>query len=216
VLIMDPVLETPDTAAFALWPVAGLPPYRFMALSDRMTAQEVGTALAALVGCAVQAGDDDRPVTGADDAVRRLLAAETVTAPGGLRVHDPATGVTVTPGCCCGLEDWREWFGIADGATPWFGHDPSPRLDHTAESVRLWPDGRDAHRAPTGTPIEIPALALFPLLRSAHQSLNGFLSLVGPWATRHVPSLADPLTRRLADALAISEPLPDATAHPAG
>ena len=64
---MDAVLETPDSAGFSLWPVADLPPYRFMALSGRMAPLEVGTALAMLADYASRTGDDDRPVTDAGE-----------------------------------------------------------------------------------------------------------------------------------------------------
>ncbi|MFF7360297.1 hypothetical protein [Streptomyces sp. NPDC008125] len=47
-LIAQAVLETSDTADFSLWPVADLPPYRFMALSGRMSSLEVGSALTVL------------------------------------------------------------------------------------------------------------------------------------------------------------------------
>ncbi|WRZ88123.1 hypothetical protein OHB54_03095 [Streptomyces sp. NBC_01007] len=202
------VLETSDTTDFPLWPVADLPPWRFMALSGRMSPLEVGTALATLADYNSRAGDDDRPVTDAGEAIRRLLRVDRVVAPGGLRVHDTRTDVTVTPGCCCGLEDWRAWLDVADGDSPWLGHDPSPWLEHADGVVRLWPDGGDAQEAPSGDSIEIVVGDLPQILHSVQEGLNGFLTLAEQWATRRVPTLAADLAARLDEDLTISAPLP--------
>ncbi|MGW2842601.1 hypothetical protein ACWCWD_33035 [Streptomyces sp. NPDC001493] len=206
-LIAQAVLETSDTAGFSLWPVGDLPPYRFMALSGRMSSLEVGSALAVLAGYNARADDDDIPATDAGGAVRGLLETDQVLAPGGLSIHDTRTGVTVRPGCCCGLEDWREWLDVADGGTVWLGHDPSPRLEHADEVVRLWQDGGDAGKASSGQPVEIAVGELPDLLRTVREELRGFLALTEQWAARHVPALAGELVARLDEGLAIGDPL---------
>ncbi|MEV5434397.1 hypothetical protein [Streptomyces sp. NPDC052701] len=99
-LIVNAVLETPETVDFSFWPVADLPPYQFMALSGSMSPLEVGSALAMLADYNSRAGDDDRPLRDASEAIRRLLETDKVIAPGGLRVHDTRTDVTIRPGCC--------------------------------------------------------------------------------------------------------------------
>ncbi|GAA2460250.1 hypothetical protein GCM10010405_50710 [Streptomyces macrosporus] len=174
---MDAVLETVDTADFSLWPVAGLPPHRLLALSPHMTPLEVGTALATLADYNSRTPDDHRPVTDAHERIRRLLETDKVIAPGGLRIHHTDIDVTVSPGCCCGLEDWREWLDITNGDTPWLGHDPSPRVEHADPVVRLWPHGGDAADAPSERPIEIPVGDLPGILRTVRDGLHGFLSL---------------------------------------
>ncbi|WP_371673841.1 hypothetical protein OG985_42860 [Streptomyces sp. NBC_00289] len=155
-LIVDAVLETVDTAAFSLWPVADLPSYRLLALSHSMSPPEVGTAMATLAVYNSPTSADDRPVTDAAEQIHRLLAADRVIAPGGLRLHHTDLDVTVSPGCCFGLEDWREWLDVLKGSTPWLGHDPSPRIEHVGPVIRLWPDGADLAEAPATRPIEIP------------------------------------------------------------
>ncbi|WP_104630327.1 hypothetical protein [Streptomyces sp. MH60] len=207
-LIVNVVLETPDTADFSLWPVADLPSYQFMALSGGMSPLEVGSALAMLADYNSRTSEDDRPVTDASEAIRRLLETDKVIAPGGLRVHDTRTNATVQPGCCCGLEDWREWLDVADGESPWLGHDPSPRFEHADEIVHLWPDGRDAQETPPGQPIEILLGDLPGVLHTVQEGLKGFLSLTSRWATRQAPTLAADLAARLDEDLAISAPLP--------
>ncbi|MFE0519021.1 hypothetical protein [Streptomyces sp. NPDC058954] len=212
VLIVNAVLEAPDTAAFSFWPTADLNPYHFMAVSTSMSSREVGSALAMLVGYNSRTGDKDRPLSGASDAIGRLLDTDKVIAPGGLRVHDTQTKVTVQPGCCCGLEDWREWLDVTDGESLWLGHDPSPRVEHTDRLVRLWPDGADAQEA-TGQPIEIAVGDLPGILHSVQKELQGFLSLTRQWAMGHVPTLAEDLAAKLDEDLGISAPLPGTTGH---
>ncbi|GAB2923121.1 hypothetical protein [Streptomyces mayteni] len=193
-LIVDAVLETVDTADFSLWEVADVPPFRLLPLSGRMSPLEVGTALASLV-----AGGDH---------IRGLLAADKVIAQGGLRVRDTAVDVTVSPGCCCGLGDWRDWLDVVRGDTPWLGHDPTPRVELAAPVVRLWPDGGDSAEPPLGRPIEIPTGDVPGTLRTVQEELRGFLSLTRQWATRHAPALATELVAKLDADLAIGAPLP--------
>ncbi|MFJ8007304.1 hypothetical protein [Streptomyces fagopyri] len=206
--MVDAVLETVDTADFSLWPVADLPPYRFLAVSHHMSLPEVGTALATLADYNSRASGDDSPVTEAKELIRRLLETETVIAPGGLRIRRTDVDVTVSPGCCCGLESWREWLDVLTGGTPWLGHDPSPRIEHDDKVIRVWPDGGEAPKAPSTRPIEIPVCDLLGILHSVRDAMQGFLSLTKQWATHHVPALALDLATKLDEDLAISAPLP--------
>ncbi|MFI0721519.1 hypothetical protein [Streptomyces sp. NPDC021224] len=200
-LTVSPVLETPEVRDFPFWPVAGFPPYTFAPLSGRMTGPEVGSALAMLADYNARAGDGDYP-TDAEGLIRGLLETEKILAPGGLRLHDTATGVSVLPGCCCGLEDWREWLAVPDGASPWLGHDPSPHVEHAPGLVRVWPDTP----AKTARPLHFPPSALPPLLHAVQRDLRGFLSLAVRWAVHHVPSLADGLAAALDAGLDVGAP----------
>ncbi|MET8403762.1 hypothetical protein [Streptomyces sp900116325] len=174
-----------------------------------MSLPEIGAALAALAEYNSQASDDDSPVTDAGEQIRRLLEAEKVIAPGGLRIRRTDNDVTVSPGCCCGLEDWREWLDVLTGETPWLGHDPSPRIEHADKLIRLWADGgEEATKAPSARPIEIPVDDLVGILNSVRDAMRGFLSLTKQWAACHVPSLAVDLATKLDEDLAISAPLP--------
>ncbi|MFI0739247.1 hypothetical protein ACH4PU_14315 [Streptomyces sp. NPDC021100] len=208
-LTVDIVLETADTTGFTAWRVAALPPYRPLALTGRMTPDEVGSALAALTRHTLGTSDNDNlPAPDATALVRRLLAEEEITADGGLRFHHTGLGVTVRPGCCCGLADWRDWLTLAEGETPWLGHDPTPRVELTGTTVLLWPDGGFAPEPPPTRPVAVPLAHLPGLLRSARDDLRGFLDLVARWASRHIPDQAAELTSRLDTDLASGTPLP--------
>lgn len=199
---MDAVLETHGAEGFAPWPIADPAPDGLLALTGHLSRREVATALAVLSDC------DDDPGDGVE-RIRRLLTAEYVTSPGGLRLRDTTTGVTAAPGCCAGLENWRDWWGLANGEDPWLGHDPTPAVEHTGDVVRLWPDGDRPH----GPRIDVPRGLLPDLLDSVRDDLVGFLTAVDRWAASPGPlaGVRTALVERLDTALAISAPLPART-----
>jgi hypothetical protein len=202
--MMDAVLETYEVTDFSLWPVADLSAPHLLALSGGMSATELGTAMAVLTG--YNDGDESSGSVPEDHAGRigRLVTTERVIAPGGLRLRDAATGVTASPGCCSGLEDWRDWLGLVNGEEPWLGHDPTPHIEHLGAKVRLWPD--EDH--PRANFIHLPLDRLPELLGSVRDQLVGFLAAVKEWAAQHAPALAARLVAKLDEDLAISAPLP--------
>ncbi|MFI9536170.1 hypothetical protein ACIG56_23325 [Nocardia fusca] len=40
-------------------------------------------------------------------------------AAGSWLVLDMITGMAAVPGCCAGLEDWRDWGQVLTGGSPW-------------------------------------------------------------------------------------------------
>ncbi|MGX8904481.1 hypothetical protein ACR820_04255 [Streptomyces netropsis] len=205
---MDAVLETYDSADFTLWPVADPSAGAALPLSGRLSPLEVGTAIAVWAGYngAALAEEDARAPDG-PELIRRTIAADCTLLPGGLRVRDTASGVSVSSGCCCGLENWREWLDLLHGDELWLGHDPSPRVEHAGPVVRLWPDGRDAPAPPAGRPVEVAKDGLPALLRSVQDDLTGFLAVVERWGERYAPALGAELAAKLDEDLSISEPL---------
>ncbi|GGN89101.1 hypothetical protein GCM10011579_083520 [Streptomyces albiflavescens] len=201
-LIMEPVLETYEAADFTLWPTADQPADRLLVLSGDLSPLEVGTAMAVLAGYnkTQRRRHDPGPADGLA-MLRRLVSVESVVAPGGLRLQDSATGVTVPPGCCFGLENWRDWQGLLDGETPWLGHDPTPGVEPSGSLVRLWPDAE----RPAGLPIELALSELPVLLESVRSALTGFLGLVEGWTVRDFPAaLAARVVAKLDEDLAMS------------
>ncbi|MFF8955227.1 hypothetical protein [Streptomyces sp. NPDC014894] len=202
---MDAVVETYDAADFALWPTAAPAADRLLVLSDRMSPREVGTAMAVLAGYGHD--DSDDPASDAGAGVRRLqslLDVDLVIAPGGILVQDTATGAVIAPGCCFGLENWRDWLDLTHGEEIWLGHGAAARVEHRGTVVRLRPD-TDSPAAPPA--IEFPVAELPDLLRTVHAKLNGFLSLAEQWTARHAPALAPALIAKLSEDLNIGNPL---------
>ncbi|WP_461712295.1 hypothetical protein [Streptomyces sp. DSM 41013] len=203
---MEAVLETYDATDFALWPVADSPADHLLALSGRLSVREIGTSMAVLTS--YNKSDDEAPARDLETStgqVSQLLTTDRVIAPGGIRIRETSTGVTAPPGCCFGLENWRDWLELMNGEEPWLGHDPAPRTEHTGTTVRLWPDAEH----PGGLPIELPLAQLPNLLSSVQLQLVAFLASVKKWASRYAPPLADALVTKLDEDLAIATSLRD-------
>lgn len=220
VIVMQPVLEVYAPDGFALWPVAEAVPSGLPALSGELTPLEVGTAVMGIAGCNdIDPGDDGRPPRPTDPLgsfLHGLLTFDTPFSAGGLRVTDSATGVAFLPGCCNGLEDWREWYQVLDGSgRACFGHDPDPCAERHGGTVRLIVDTEQSD-SPV---IELPATDLRRLLAAAEHDLVSFLASAADWAAQHLPGHAAPVTAALARALDLPPPAelragnPEAHAH---
>jgi len=47
----------------------------------------------------------------------------------------------IYPGCCCGLEDWKEVFKcISRKESPWMGHDKYPVIEYVKKKAIMWSD----------------------------------------------------------------------------
>ncbi|WP_330460905.1 hypothetical protein OIB37_30940 [Streptomyces sp. NBC_00820] len=201
-IVIHPVLETGTLPGFEFWPVPEQPPCHLTPLNGTLSDEQVGMAMATMAGYNSSRADD-RPTDPADAFLNPLLHEEGFVAPGGLRVQDTRTGTTLTPGCCCGLEDWRGWLEIAAGDELWLGHDPTPWAEQLGEStVRLHPDGERP-----GPVIEIARTELPRLLAGVQQDLAHFLLLVAAWAEQHVPRSAQALVSAVDRSLDITAPL---------
>lgn len=201
---MDAIVETYDAADFTLWPTAVPNADRLLVLSGQMSPLEVGTAMAVLTGYNHDDTDDPAPET--SPGIRRiqnLLNVDLVIAPGGVLLQDTATGVVIAPGCCFGLENWRDWLGLIHGDEVWLGHGTTAHLEHRGKLVKVWPN----MDPPARTPIELPLADLPDLLHSVHAKLNGFLTLAEQWASRYAPALAPALIAKLNEDLNIGSPL---------
>ncbi|MFF3842135.1 hypothetical protein [Streptomyces sp. NPDC001930] len=206
-IVVHPVLEILGTRDFGLWPVADSETYDFLPLSGRLGAAEVGTAVMRIAECNhVDPADGEDPQSSADPLggfLHGLLTTEDLFAAGGLRVTDTATGVTLLPGCCNGLDERRDWFEVLDG-DGWagFGHGPSPLAERVGDGVRLTVD-TDRADSPV---IELPVTDLRRLLADAERDLTDFLRLATEWTAQYLPDHATAVADALARALALPAP----------
>ncbi|MFF8190500.1 hypothetical protein ACF05L_06330 [Streptomyces bobili] len=208
-IVVQPVLELHACDGFTLWPVAQSLPYGFLPLSGRLEAAEVGTAVMRIVDCNdIEPGDDGRPPRPADPLgafLHGLLTMDDLFAPGGLRVTDTATGTTLLPGCCSGLDERRDWLEVVDGdGFASFGHDPSPLAERHGDIARLTVDA-ERDDSPV---IELPVTGLRRLLADTERDLSDFLRTAAAWAGRHLPEHASALTSALGRALDVPTPTP--------
>ncbi|MEU8943501.1 MULTISPECIES: hypothetical protein [Streptomyces] len=202
-MVMQPVLEISAADGFALWPVGEHESYGYLVLNGELTPAEVGTAVMQIADCNDFEPEEEHGPCPADPLgtfLHGLLTMPDLFAAGGFRVTDSAIDtVFVEPGCCNGLETWRDWLDVLDGTgCAYFGHDPSSVAEPVGDIVRLT---LDAHGTDDSPVIELPADQVRRLVAGAQQDLQDFLSLAGTWAERHLPAHATAVTAALARAL---------------
>ncbi|MEU9398242.1 hypothetical protein [Streptomyces sp. SID4985] len=206
-IVLQPVLETCATDGFDLWPVAECGAYGFLPLGGALSHVEVGTAVMCIAACNnVDLEGEGRPKPPTDplgNFLHGLLTMDDLFAAGGLRVTDTATGIVLSPGCCNGLDERRDWLAVIDG-DGWasFGHDPSPLAERTGDVARLTVDA-EQQDSPV---IELPITDLRRLLADAERDLAAFHRLAIGWAALHVPDYAVPVCAALARALDLPAP----------
>lgn len=163
------------------WPVEPLAPGSWLVLNADCVDERIGLFVAALANQTEVA-----PPGGRNEVVDALLAEELLIAAGGLQVSDTRTGMTVAPGCCSGLEDWRDWAQLLTGSAPWLGHDPGPEVEVVGEDLRVWQDGgpNRHHGRWAGHHVQLPRRALPQLLMGVQRDLVGFLDALARWAAR--------------------------------
>ena len=204
---LTPVLER-WSAHCPFWPATQ--PDFYLPVPRIPTSQQVGTVLWTLIGRSVTADDLSTTATDAADAIEKYLTRDDGDfAPGGLRVTDD--DVLIDPGCCIGLDEWRDWLRVIGGEVIDLGHDPDPLIEHRGPLVRVWKDGTQTPSGavpdPDGAHLDIPRHALPELLGAVQQDLAGFLTALHPWALGIRADLADPLTAAVDRRLQISAPL---------
>lgn len=104
--------------------------------------------------------------------------------PGGISVFGEGQK-RISPGCCCGLDEWREWIDFLEtGRTPWIGHDPSPWLEINGGIVRIWSDGARGLTQKTVQKfcLDVPRSEFEQALTNVEQDLRAFLRCIERWA----------------------------------
>ncbi|WP_079195122.1 hypothetical protein [Streptomyces sp. CB02400] len=200
---MQPVLEIFTADDFALWPIGEHESYGYLVLGGELTPAEVGTAVMRIADCNDFEPEEEHgpcPTDPLGTFLHGLLTMPDLFAAGGFRVTDNATDtVFVEPGCCSGLETWRDWLEVLDGTgCCYFGHDPSSMAERVGDSVRLTLDAYGEEDSPV---IELPVGQVRTLVTGAQRDLQDFLNLAGSWAGQHLPAHAAAVTAALARAL---------------
>lgn len=202
-MVMQPVLEISAVDGFALWPVGEHEPYGYLVLNGELTPAEAGSAVMCVATCndfEPEVEHGPCPTDPLGRFLHGLLTLPELFAAGGFRVTDTTTDtVYVDPGCCNGLETWRDWLDVLDvTGRASFGHDPSSAAERVGDTVRLTLDSHGADGSPV---IELPVDQVRRLVAGAQQDLQDFLGLAGTWAERHLPAHSAAVTAALARAL---------------
>ncbi|MEU7473937.1 hypothetical protein AB0A94_36485 [Streptomyces sp. NPDC044984] len=205
---MQPVLEIFAADDFALWPVGEHESYGYLVLDGERAPAEVGTAVMRIAECNNFEPEEEHgpcPTDPLGAFLHGLLTMPDLFAAGGFRVADIATDtVFIEPGCCNGLETWRDWLEVLDGTgCSYFGHDPSSTAERVGDTVRLTLDAHTKNGSPV---IELPVDQVRALITGAQTDLRNFHRLAGTWAEQHLPTYAAAVTAALARALDLELP----------
>jgi rSAM/selenodomain-associated transferase 2 len=200
-VVVPPVRREPAPP----WPVDWLAPGEWIVLSGHAPAGHVGLLAAQL---AIYNGV---PLDGsAADVLRRVAAAETLVLPGGVRASAPGAE-PVEPGCCCGLETWREWLELEGDpdAQPWLGHDPWGWVERAPGGLLVCSGPDDDSQGGHGLAERAVFIAdadLPRLLARLQADLAAFVVRLRAWATSIDAEAGEALARRFDEAMSITAP----------
>jgi hypothetical protein len=195
-VVMRTIVETRPE-----WPVLGEEPPYLVRLTAEATDEEVGSLVWQLAQYNGIPVEDRMPA----DLIQAIATAPSIVLPGGVAVRDD-TGREIVPGCCAGLEEWREWLAFElTGQTPWMGHEPDPWLEHAGDYIRVWSHGELSEGAKSSPyAVEVSLEEFRRALAGLQHDLGGFLRALRAWAERHAPEQADSLVARFDEAFEIT------------
>lgn len=157
------------------WPIAALPAFKHFRIHGDMTLEETGSLVAALTDPL-----ELSPGVSVPEILRQLSELEYFGLRGGLAVSASQQFV-VRPGCCSGLEEWREWWAIRDAQSPWMGHDPTPWCQFLGDGVvRFWSSG--GYTQDEIEPhVDLAMERVIESLEIVHADLKAVLGSLGNW-----------------------------------
>lgn len=190
-LQIDVVAETAcESATESEWWTRVVDPSALLRLYDGMTEAEIAAVVIAVARQNQISTDGDFV-----SICSALLKDDILILSGGIRVREQ--GKEILPGCCCGIEDWREQAGAFLGKEHWLGHDPAPWVEVTKDDVLIWSDGGIGGMK-SAFSIKIEKQKAERISGDIQRDLKAFLGRLYDWAERSVgPILASKLVTRL-------------------
>jgi hypothetical protein len=192
---MSPKLEAvveyypPDN--FKAWAILQTKKYIFIRLWGQNTPEEIGSVVA-------QIADYNQINTNreAKKIIEKLLEAESLIVGGGIQAVD-ANSKIISPGCCCGLEEWSDWLKVNNkNQSLWLGHDPAPWIEYLPEAdvLRIWEDGGIGSSLNNSSKklrhIDFSMQKFKINLKQVRTELNDFVVVLGKWAKQFDELLA--------------------------
>jgi hypothetical protein len=135
---------------------------------------------------------------------RFATQSETLILAGGIRIISNENAIL--PGCCCGLESWREQLRALEGYPVWLGHDPAPWSEVVGDGVLFWPDGGIGKKR-SDFQIRLVRSEVPELQKKLARDMEGFGYALRRWSRSLMgPSVADSFAAKLDSAWQISNP----------
>ena len=181
--IIKAVVEITSFNSESPWIVSSFENYSFLRLSPSATDEEIGSII--LTACLYNQIDIRSTAT---ETLRAFIAQDFVL-PGGLQFLENEK-VKIAPGCCSGLEDWREWLEVPNGyGGVWAGHDPNPGVEFVAGKIRVWQDVSKDKKANETKFIDFEIDEMRNLLEKVESDLKGFVMKLEKWTDFVAPGL---------------------------
>lgn len=127
-----------------------------------------------------------------------LALDDRLVLPGGLLLRSGER--EIVPSCCCGLENWPEWRHVADGHSPWMGHDPAPGVERVGNRWRVWPDFDTNLGVGSGEPIDVDLDTLAAELDRVTAALHAFTARLAEIVEARVPTYGVAVAERFRSA----------------
>jgi hypothetical protein len=208
-LTMRAFVDVPYSGLEALgrwWPVASVEPHDRLFLGGDCTEAQAGLFVALVATDRLT----EPPATPRAVALQ-LIAHSWLGADGGLLLSDTVTGVSIEPGCCCGVEDWSTWTAaFTHPAQVSLGHSPGPVIERRGDAFRVWQDGGPpldlGHGI--GPYVDLSGAELVALLQGVRRDLIGFRAVLDRWArATGLGEHGESLVRALDDQIHLTAPL---------
>lgn len=144
--------------------------------------EEIGSVM--LSACLLSSEDTIKET--ASETLKAFVSDEGFVLEGGLFFKENDE-IKVGPGCCCGLEDWREWFNVPSGKVDmWTGHDPQSLIEINDGVIKIW---NDREEKVENQSIEFTVEEMIEHLDKVEKDLNNFLFRLGQWVKNIAPEI---------------------------
>jgi len=192
--VIEPALGNPD--GVPPWPIISPPASTpsFLRLWPGLSSDEIGTIM--FIACLYNHIDFQSSTV---ETINAFLAGDGFVLPGGLRFSE-GHEVKIIPGCCCGVEDWREWLEVPHGQNElWTGHDPAPEVEYIGNTVRIW-----QHAKADGVAyLDFERAVLEKHLKRVEADLKGFLIQLKKWTEDYAPGLGAQMVKYFSENMRI-------------
>jgi hypothetical protein len=189
-LMMTAVIETSLLGEPPKWNVSDHLPSSWLRLWGGNSNEEVGRFVYELAK--YNSLELERSTT---EILQSIVESEYLVLAGGLLIQNGE--VEIIPGCCGGIEDWREWYGIPDGHFPWLGHEPGAWVEKFKDVVRIWGDTESTFH------LDIPMQQIDLQLESVRQDMQQFLKCCADWIASSEERQVDGLLEKIAHSFSI-------------
>jgi hypothetical protein len=176
-----------------LWEIVGTEKTIFIRLSKKTSLVETGSIIAQIAAYNQIPSDN----LTADEFLKAVIEYENLIVGGGIQAISESS--VISPSCCCGLEEWRNWLQLNPENTGiWLGHNPFPWIEYrSSENVmRIWSDVVNESNANEVFYIDFAYAHFQQCLHQVESDLNDFLQVLNNWAKPFGEKIAADLTEK--------------------